>query len=431
MNKIAFARGSAVFAAFLLATCSQPASLMVPNCPPGQVLSGNGQELQCVPVGASGDGGSSGPTVPNCAPGQVLTGSNGTLACVTISLPDGGVGPSGDGGVGLTVPMCAANEVLTAMNGMLRCVSLAQSDAGAPNCAMGEVLTVTGGVYSCVRPIVVPTCLAGQSLTASMGVLRCVNNVAIPECAPGQLLVASDGGFSCESATGMAIAGQNMALMALTGQVNALTMQVAGLNSTVMSQGVTIAAHTSTIAMQGTAITALTTQVTTMQTALSALTMRVAALEARPTPRGVATYVGITAVTDNGDINSGVLRGIPAAAEICAAQFGAGAHMCSIAELHRSEADGVFPANSDIAQAWVMATNYYEDRVVNGFGGWPANQGTGDNCGGYTYGTGDTAQTGSVFEWSRGGFGGPRVIKVRHGLGNTPCNVQHPIACCR
>lgn len=379
------------------AHCSQPVN--VPNCPAGQVLSANGREFQCVPATSNGDAGAL--TIPNCATGQVLTSSNGVFSCVTVSANNG------DGGAAIDVPQCAANEVLTAMGGALRCVATA-SGPGLPSCAPGEVLTASDAGASCVRPITVPTCGAGQVLGVSGGALVCVtpstSGPPIPTCGPGELLVASDGGFACESATSTSIASQNAQIMALQASVMALQTSLT-------------AAQTALTTVQGT--------VTTMQTNITSLTSRVAALESAPRP---GVYVGNTSTTVRGDITDGITRGLPAAASRCRAEFGAGAHMCTVEEIHRSVSNGTIAATASIARAWV----YSADGTRNN--GTPTREPTAslhNNCAGYTYPTADTFDTGTAFEFSPWAHNGVRVAKFFVGGTDAACNRTFPIACCR
>ncbi|MFO0560664.1 MAG: hypothetical protein U0269_21795 [Polyangiales bacterium] len=380
---------TAVLFSFAVASvhCSQPVT--VPNCPAGQVLSANGREFQCVVASSNGDGGAA-INIPNCSPGQVLTSSNGVFTCVTINT--GG----GDAGASIDVPQCAANEVLTAMGGTLRCVATVSPGPGLPNCASGEVLTAEDGGASCVRPINVPMCTAGQVLGVSGGALVCVTPpqpTPIPMCGPGQLLIASDGGFACESATSASIASQNMQLVTL--QASIMTLQSA---------------------------------VTALQGTVTTLTTRVTALEGAPAVVGLGRYAGNTPASMNANIQDGARRGLTAAASLCTAAFGAGAHMCTRDEIYRSVSDGVIPGTANIARAWVYSTDATQANST------PISEPMAslhNNCAAYTYGTGDSRDTGTVFEFSPWAFNGQRVPKFWVGAADAACNRSYPIACCR
>lgn len=376
---------SFIAASIVIAHCDS--SLNVPSCPAGQVLSANGRELQCVAAPAS-DGGAS-IALPTCAAGQVLTSSDGVFRCVSVS--------GGDGGAAILVPQCGANEVVTAMGGALRCVATMSSAPGLPSCASGEVLTAADGGVTCVRPLGVPSCTAEQVLGVSGGALVCVTPpqpAPIPTCAAGQLLVAVDGGFACEAATATAIAAQNM--------------QLATLQSSV---------------------TSLQSTLTTLQSTLTALTTRVSTLEGRPSGLSVGVYVGNTTTTTRGSIASrnGTI-GVLGAAEICAAQFGAGARMCTVDELYRSVTSGAIAGSATVARAWVFNV----DSTSNS--GTPFREPTAslqNSCAGYTHPTANEGISGTAFEFSDWSFNSRRVLKFFVGNPEAACDRMLPIACCR
>ena len=145
-------------------------------------------------------------------------------------------------------------------------------------------------------------------------------------------------------------------------------------------------------------------------------------------PGTQAAYVGLTKTNVTGRITSGNLVGIPAATALCATDYGAGSHMCTVYELYYSAAllKNLDPMVDIAPGGWVYMQSWRKA---------PANPvepsaGLADNCAGYTYSfqNVDTNQwNGTTFAWTVGASGirGPKFYA------NTQCNVPQPIACCR
>jgi len=144
------------------------------------------------------------------------------------------------------------------------------------------------------------------------------------------------------------------------------------------------------------------------------------------TPSAASVFKGTTTVTTKGAIATGNLFGVPAANEICKAQYGAGAHICSPYEIYYSVATGKITGATTVTPAWVNSSTWSTPvasptEPLNGLN---------DNCAGYTYGTGDQKWVGTLFKWEVVAFTNRQAPKFVSGSG-APCNVANPIACCQ
>ena len=141
---------------------------------------------------------------------------------------------------------------------------------------------------------------------------------------------------------------------------------------------------------------------------------------------GAAVFVGTTTTTYKGAINDAAGNiGLSAAANNCAAQFGAGAKMCTIYDIVSSVADGTITPAKTIATSWVYAANW-KDPI-----GTPNSEpkaGLSDNCAGYTYPTGDKKWAGTAFTWAQVTFTGRFAPKF---VSDSKCSDLKPIACCK
>lgn len=130
----------------------------------------------------------------------------------------------------------------------------------------------------------------------------------------------------------------------------------------------------------------------------------------------------------NGAITGGNgITGIAGAANLCAGVqgCGAGAHMCTVYELYESVAAGTVTAAMNISQSWVHMSSWQWN------GGNAANTGLNDNCGDWTYPTGDRAWYGTTVEW-KAAITGPKALHFA-GASSTAgisCASRFPIACC-
>jgi hypothetical protein len=286
----------------------------------------------------------------------------------------------------------------SASNGAFQCVTVVT----APACTVGQVLGSMNGALVCLTPQTgpaVPTCTAGQVLGSMNGALVCVTPVSgptVPTCAAGDVLVSNgSGGLACSGT--------------LTASVTTLQSTVTALQSTVST---------------------LQTSVTTLQTSVTSLQTRVTTLESAGS--GIHNrYLGLTTVTTTGTISSaGSDVGIKSAAAICAAQYGAGTHMCTREEIYESVAAGssAFTALTTVAAGWVWAPAWNEP--VGAVSIATPGTGTGDNCASYTYNTADTNQRGATMEWKPWAVGRPAAILINGGA-LAACNAARPIHCCK
>lgn len=138
-----------------------------------------------------------------------------------------------------------------------------------------------------------------------------------------------------------------------------------------------------------------------------------------------ASYVGTTSMPNTGRFLAGFRSGLVVAAQQCAAQFGAGAHMCVMDELYQSVGNGTLGAADSIPPAWVYMPNW-NIPTPN-----PDNplQGVADTCDNYTYQLGARRWRGILVEWGPlpDGTAGFRW----HGGNDTACSSVHPVACCK
>lgn len=136
-------------------------------------------------------------------------------------------------------------------------------------------------------------------------------------------------------------------------------------------------------------------------------------------------FVGTTKATTNAmvtDANGNV--GVAAAANVCAAEFGAGAKMCTIYDMYNSVVRGKITPQMTVAKSWVYAANW----KVPTAGATEALNGLSDNCAGFTYKTADQKWTGTSFLWEPVAYNGKFAPKF---VSNTACGTVQPIACCR
>jgi hypothetical protein len=183
--------------------------------------------------------------------------------------------------------------------------------------------------------------------------------------------------------------------------------------------GVTTAGLTARINQDQTSITNLKNQLTQVSSA-----------------GGKAYYVGVTNLAGGG--TKGVIidaqsttQGLVGAAAICSAQFGAGAHMCSVMEMYDSVAnadnppiagkpDQFNPATNSAGNAWVYMEGWNKQTAAP----TDPTAGLNENCAGYLYGTGDQSWQGTVVNWTAGP---PLVLRFNI----SGCATANQIACCK
>jgi hypothetical protein len=373
---------SIAVAALALAVSACSPSITLPTCAAGEGVTSDGTTLKCQKLPAT--------TIPTCSAGLFLTAQNGELAC---ALPAAGA----DGG-SVIVPTCNAGQVLTGAAGALSCVNTVT----VPSCTSGQILTTSGGALSCVNPaggLTVPNCTGGQVATGNGTAFSCVTPVTVPTCTGGQVLTGNGTAFSC---------------------ISPITIPTCGSSDVVTANG--------------TAFTCKAPLTLPTCTAGQMVFSNGTALSCVTAPSGTKVYKGNTAGMTNGDINSGGLRGLTAAAALCAASYGAGARMCTVNEMFDSVSNGTIANTATVARAWVYSAAGRNDRISSSQRETGSSQA--DNCASFTYGTGDTLQYGTSVEFQTNPagvktlkyFAGPAVASSSQPSVN--CSTQLPIACC-
>lgn len=142
-------------------------------------------------------------------------------------------------------------------------------------------------------------------------------------------------------------------------------------------------------------------------------------------PSSQAAYVGLTKNSYTGRFLSGAAVGIPAAAALCAGDFGAGAHMCTVYELYYSAALlKTLDTTVDVAPGGWAYMQTWRHAAANPV---ELSAGLADNCGGYTTETVANQWSGTTFAWTVN----LRGLRVPKFYANTSCTTSQPIACCR
>jgi hypothetical protein len=136
----------------------------------------------------------------------------------------------------------------------------------------------------------------------------------------------------------------------------------------------------------------------------------------------------VTATTTNGKITSGAALGVAAAATLCqqVEACGAGARMCSVYDMYQSVATGAVTAAQNIPKAWVYMASWQ----FSGAGGADQYAGLSDNCGSFTYPTGDRKWYGTAVTWAND-TAGDKTLQFFAGPNGAACSSVLPIACCK
>ena len=139
-------------------------------------------------------------------------------------------------------------------------------------------------------------------------------------------------------------------------------------------------------------------------------------------------FKGVTTAMTNGNIVMGASRGIAGAAAVCAAQFGAGAYMCSVYDMYMNVASGKIKDTDSVAKSWVYMQSWKDPTSSVS----PTiTVGLSDNCASYTS-SGNTTYYGTAVEWTTLSSGS-KGLKFNAGnvAPNTAlCSDMLPIACC-
>jgi hypothetical protein len=244
----------------------------------------------------------------------------------------------------------------------------------------------------------------------------------LPMCSTGQYLVYQGGGVVCQT-----ISGGTLSLPNCSSQGQILTSISSGdagggLACTTKGMPSLSSSDITTIDNMETTITMLGTELTQIQN----------------TPPGSASvYVGASTNpytgaqgTGSGD---GPSPGIAGAASICSQQYGTGAHVCTVYDMYFSAATiGQNPNNKLSAttqittQQWVYSANWQPPIA----GAQQPDAGLADNCGGFTYPTGDRVWKGTQFVWETIAETSQIGLKFFGGT-SAACSSTAPYACCK
>jgi len=238
------------------------------------------------------------------------------------------------------------------------------------------------------------------------GVVLPPGGLTFPDCTDGQLIaVGADRTLSCTSAP--------------VGKLNPTACQAGTQAMTAKAGGVLDCVNKG---MGGNDQT-LRTRIDTATMKVNNLKTNVDVLSAGG--GGKAVYVGTTAAGTKGRITDGAgLFGIGAASKKCEAEFGAGAHMCTVFELFDSVSTNVIKQATVVPASWVYMEGW-NTPVAN-----PSNPGEGlnENCASYNYDTADQKWQGMQFTWATTALN--NVDKALH-FKNVACNATLPISCCK
>jgi hypothetical protein len=148
---------------------------------------------------------------------------------------------------------------------------------------------------------------------------------------------------------------------------------------------------------------------------------------------GYGVYVGSTAAKYNGQLGAGAAdSSLKVAADKCAAEFGAGARMCTAFDLFHSVATGKLTTATTVTQAnraWIWMPSWNTPAGLPGGAAREPLAGVSDTCGSYTYPTGDLAWAGVAFGWENA-MTGRKALKFFGGTA-ARCSDNLAIACCK
>jgi hypothetical protein len=241
------------------------------------------------------------------------------------------------------------------------------------------------------------------------GTISLPGGLTFPDCTEGQLIGTDNSGkLSC--------------LNAPSGKVDFPSS--CGTNQAFNSDGSTVTCVDKAV---GGGTNPLNTKIDTLIKTTDDLTTKATAI--KNGSGKVPTFAGVTDVTTNGNMAAvaGVDNGLAGGTKLCTDKYGAGAHMCSMNEIYMSAVQGVINSTKNIvSKAWIWAPSWTSP-LGTGFNG---TLGYGDNCGTYTYPTGDkqwsgiAVSTGANEQTTRWG------IRF-HGGADARCSATLPVACCK
>lgn len=244
--------------------------------------------------------------------------------------------------------------------------------------------------------------------TGTGGIVLPPGGLTLPDCTDGQLIaVGADRTLSCASAP-----TAKLSPPACQDGVQALTYENDTLKCVNKGSG------TTDVTLKG-RIDKLTTDTADLTTKINDLKVGGGAK---------SVYVGNSNNAVNGAISSNGLTGLAAAADICGTKFGAGAHMCTVFEIYDSVASGKINSTTTYAsKAWVYMVGWNSPAGANT--GTDPKAGLNDNCGGYTYPTGDRQWYGTAFTFDK--VATMQFAPRFYGGSEAACSASFPIACCK
>jgi hypothetical protein len=136
-----------------------------------------------------------------------------------------------------------------------------------------------------------------------------------------------------------------------------------------------------------------------------------------------AVYCGQTAAQPSAAFSDNGLSGLAAAASLCSkvSACGAGARMCSVYDMFYSVASGAIKQTDFFNKAWVYQASWALEFADMSLRNRDYGRGLADNCGGYTYGSGDRGWYGTAVEWGNCSSG-QRALQFYTG----PANIYPP-----
>lgn len=238
---------------------------------------------------------------------------------------------------------------------------------------------------------------------------------SLPTCSDTQYLTYAGGGLSCREVVGAML---NVPDCNKTGQLLTYTKGSEIGVYTCTDKG-TESLDAADITLINDTYTKLESFKTTINTLMPGMKGSAAKYCGQYNPGGVNN--------PNGAITGGNgVTGIAGAANLCVSvpTCGAGARMCTVYDMYNSVVFGAVPAT--IGESWVHMSAWRWN------GGNAANTGLNDNCGDWTYPTGDRAWYGTTVEW-KPAVSGAKALHF-NGTSNTAgksCAARFPIACCK
>jgi hypothetical protein len=255
--------------------------------------------------------------------------------------------------------------------------------------------------------VVVPLLFACGSDTAVGG-----DTVSVPKCdITGQVLSTdSNGQFVCKN-----LPSGSLTLPTCKKYSEALTSNGTGVTCTNRNT-------------QSQATTDALNNLESSETLINQYTTRLGKVTGGTGPAARAVYCGVTATTTNGKITSGAALGIAAASALCSqvAACGNTGRMCTVYDMYYSVASGAIKSTDSIPKSWV----YMSAWQFSGAGGADQYAGLSDNCGSFTYPTGDRKWYGTAVTWAND-TAGDKTLQFFSGPNGAACSAVLPIACCK